>query len=147
MLIAALLLTPGCAEPAQDHAAAQPPRATAQAAPTTRALRVSVWNDTDSSPRGKTEVWLRGARSWFPDLRFGSDVKVYRDRRVGSTDTLYFYPLGRDEPEIPVFVDVTSELCPQGCVRDMVNLEIEPDEFKAWGNPVRGAPVSVARRP
>ena len=96
-------------------------------------LRVAVNDDTEQTQTPeRTEVWVRGTGSWFPNLEFGGDVRNYSDLEVGTTATLFFYPLGRDEPEIQVLVPITSELCPQGCARDLVTLDIYDDRFEVW---------------
>ena len=97
-------------------------------------LRIAVFNDTKSTPH-RTEVWVRGSGSWYPNLEFGSDVRVFEGFEVGSSTSgsIVFYPLGRDEPEIPVSIPITSNLCAQGCVRDMVQLAIHDDYFEVIG--------------
>ena len=94
-------------------------------------LRVSVSDETEQIPvEGQTEIWLRGAGSWFPNLEFGGDFRDYESLAVGTTQQLYFYPLGRDEPEILIDVPVTNDLCPNGCARDTVLLSIWDDRFE-----------------
>lgn len=99
------------------------------------AVRVEVADRTESGQTQQPEVWLRGVGSWFPDIKFGGDARTFEGRRVGTTDELFWYPLGRDEPEIKVEVSITENLCSQGCVRDMVHLEIWNDRFEVWGTP------------
>ena len=47
-----------------------------------------------------------------------------------------FYPLGREVPEIPVNVNITPELCPDTCARDVITMEIYDDRFEIWGSPI-----------
>lgn len=111
----------------------------------TKTLRVSVFAYDSGRVAGKTEVWLRGAGSWFPDLRYGSDARNFPGRRVGTVDTLFFYPHGRDEPEIPVPVGITPELCSAGCARGMIHLEVWDDRYEAWGITVVDGKIVVPR--
>ncbi len=97
-------------------------------------IRVSVFDWTEKKPiRGQTEVWLRGVGSWYPAMASGGDIREYPGRVVGAIDTLIFYPIGRESPELKVPVPITSTLCPAGCDRDVVRLEIWDDHYEAWG--------------
>lgn len=109
-------------------------------------LRVSVFNMTEATIRGKTEVWLRGQGSWFPNLSYGGDVTTFHGRKLGAIDSLYFYPFGRGGPEMMVPIEIDSALCPQACVRDMVNFEIYSRRFLAWGSPIDGHEIELKRR-
>ncbi len=111
-----------------------------------RALRVGVWDSTEKTATPRPEVWLRGAGSWFPDIEYGSDARNFEGHEVGTTIEIFFYPLGRDEPEIKVEVPITEDLCPQGCVRDMVSLEIYDDRFEIWGGPVKSQTIPRVAR-
>ncbi len=95
-------------------------------------LRVSVSDETDQIPveGQRTEIWLMGEGSWFPNLESGGDFRDYESLAVGTTQQLYFYPLGRNEPEILIDVPVTSDLCPNGCARDTVLLSVWDDRFE-----------------
>ena len=58
---------------------------------------------------------------------------MFPGRVVGTTETLFFYPMGRDYgPEIRVPVQITSALCAQeeGCARDLIRLDIYDDRFE-----------------
>lgn len=119
--------------PQQEEAVRQ----AAPAAPSSVVLRVSVADLTESRPpTGRPEVWLRGAGSWYPNMNFGSDFRDYEARRIGATDTLFVYPQGRDSPEIRVPARISSDLCPQGCPRDMVLVEIHDGYFLVSGMPL-----------
>ncbi len=110
-----------------------------------KVLRVSVFNESASPVSGRPEVWLRGAGSWYPNLEYGGDVENFPGREEGTTDTLYFYPEGRETPEIQVPARITPDMCPDGCVRDMVHLEIWDDRYEAWGATVVDAPIRIGR--
>lgn len=127
--VAVVAILAGC-EPSPEPAARTIDR---PASPQVRTLRVAVWSETTRPSAGTTEVWLRGFGSWGPQLRHGADVRNYPRRPVGATDTLYFYPHGRGGPEVVVPVPITMEMCPDGCVRDAVNLEIHDDRVEVWG--------------
>ena len=76
-------------------------------------LRVSVSDRRESDQSSvRTEIWARGSGSWFPDMRFGGDVRNFGPYMLGSTAEMVFYPLGREVPEIPVNVNITPDLCP-----------------------------------
>ena len=112
-----------------------PPRAKGDSAtvkhPTSVALNVVVWDSTEltTAPLG-TEVWIRGHGSWFPDLEQGIDSKTFGPFKVGNTTTIYFYPQGREEPEIKIASPITADFCPQGCPRWSVYLDIQDDRFE-----------------
>lgn len=150
LLVVTLILLLGCGAQASDREELEeiviPPEIEIPTVEHTEvALRVSVWDDTEARPlRGRTEVWLRGAGSWFPDVRYGSDVRTFPERRLGTVDTLMFYPMGRDGPEVVVPVFVTQGLCPLGCVRDMVNIEVSDAAYEVWG-PVAGGRTRITR--
>lgn len=111
------------------------------------ALRVSVSNMTESESQalGSPEVWLRGEGWWRPDLTYGGDVTTFEGRKLGTSDTLKFYPFGTSGPEMIVVIAVDGELCPQGCARDMVNFEIWEERFLAWGSPIDGHEIELRR--
>jgi hypothetical protein len=54
------------------------------------------------------------------------------------------YPAGREGAELPVRVELTSDLCAAGCDRDMIHVEIGDDAYVVWG-PIVGGRVEVAR--
>ena len=121
-----LVLLSGCSVPDESPDAESPP-------PQTITLRVTVSDETEQrSPTGQTEVWLRGEGSWFPDMAFGGDVRDYSGLAVGSSQEAVFYPFGRDDPEILIDVPITAALCPNGCARDTLILEIWDDRFEVW---------------
>ena len=104
-----------------------------ESAPSSVSLRIAVSDDTEHTPTPeRTEVWVRGEGSWFPDITFGGDARDFSGLEIGTSETIFFYPLGRDEPEIQVLVPITSQLCPQGCARDLVMLDIYDDRFEVW---------------
>lgn len=147
-VVASLFISAPVEEPARPTATATPEsvQPNPPAAPTTVAVRVSVADYTESRPVYRTEVWLRGVGSWHPDLKHGADVRMYPGRRIGGIDTLYFYPAGRDAPELRVPVALADSLCPAGCDRDAVRLEVWDDRFEVWGPPVPGFSIMVRRR-
>lgn len=134
------LLRPGYAQKELE-----PTRAKGRPRSAQVAIRVSAFNWTEQTIRGKTEVWLRGQGSWFPDLKYGGDVTTFEGRLVGSVDSLFFYPFGRNGPEMMVAIEIDSELCRQGCPRDMINFEVWPERFLAWGSPIEGHEIAMKR--
>ena len=131
-----LVLLGGCSVPDESPDAESPPDESPDAEsppPQTITLRVSIRDETEQrSPTGQTEVWLRGAGSWFPDMAFGGDVRNYSGLAVGSSQEVVFDPFGQDDPEIFIDVPITAALCPNGCARDMLRLEIWDDRFEVW---------------
>ena len=126
------LLAASCSTDNPGPATSVPNPEPPPAQPTTITLRVTV-SDFGSSSNVQPEVWLRGAGSWYPDITFGSDLRNFPDQVVGSDVELFFYPLGRDVPEIVVNVPITSDLCALGCARDVIHLELWDDRFEVWG--------------
>lgn len=110
------------------------------------ALRVSAFNMGDGRVSGRTEVWLRGQGSWYPDLQYDGDVTTFEGRTVGTVDSVYFYPHGRGGPVLMAPVHIGAEFCPQGCPRDMLNFEVWDDRYVAWGAGVEGHEIALKRR-
>ncbi len=110
--------------------------------PETRALRVAVTDDTDGplGGLGKVEVWVRGHGSWYPDLRFGGDVRTFDGFTLGKHDGDFFvYPDGRDGAEVRVLLDVPADMI-SGSVRDMVMVEIHRRKVVVIGVPIPDGP-------
>ena len=138
LLTVAFLAMSACGTNNPAPATSTPTPEPAPAQPATVAMRVSVFNQGEST-NARTEVWLRGHGSWYPDLSFGGDVRNFPGQAVGSEVELFFYPLGRadqqtaDMPEIVVNVPVTASLATD---RNMVRLELWDDRFEVWGGSV-----------
>jgi hypothetical protein len=111
----------------------------------TKTLRVAVYDERARSAGGRPEVWFRGAGSWYPDLRYGGDVRNFGGRRVGTVDTLFLYPRGRDAPELRILVEIAADLCPNGCDRDVLHIEISDNRAEAWARTLVGGPEAVFR--
>lgn len=73
-------------------------------------LDIVVWDDTKTRPLGKTEVWVRGQGSWFPQLRYGGDGKALGEYPVGQRNRFFLYPDGRGGREIRVVFRMRSAM-------------------------------------
>ena len=103
-------------------------------------VRVIVHDDTrDNKLHPKSEVWLRGYGSWHlqPEISSGSAARNLAPREAGKADKLSIYPDGRDGKEITVPFTMTTEMCPDGCARDSIIIEISDKSIEVFGNPVK----------
>lgn len=103
----------------------------------TASVRVAVFDDTEDEPLPqRAEIWIRGLGSWW----IAKDtVKIVPGRDFGTVDTMFIYPDGRDGSELSVKFKITSEMCPQGCVRDMISVAVEDSYVVVSGTPIRAA--------
>lgn len=100
-------------------------------------VRVVVWDDTEKKPLpGKAEIWIRGLGSWWIAKE---DMKNVADREIGAIDTIYVYPDGRSGKELKVSFKMTAEMCPQGCARDLISVEVSDTEVAVGGTPIKAA--------
>ena len=119
-------------------------------ADTTRALRVSVSDETSDWESGSSglpnlEVWIPGTGSWFPDTSFGSDViENGGPFRVGETTEIFIYPDGRDDPEFAVEVLVDADII-AGSVRDMIQITVDDATVNVFGTSIPGLEVNFQR--
>jgi hypothetical protein len=100
-------------------------------------VRIGVFEDTDKKPLPKkAEIWIRGLGSWWIARE---NVKNVADREVGSTDTMFIYPDGRSGKELSVKFKMTSDMCPQGCARDLISVAISDTHVTVNGTPIKAA--------
>ena len=137
LLLTLALLAASCSSDNPGPATSTPNSEPPPAQPATVTLRVAIWDNREQNQTAvRTELWVRGDGSWYPDMRFGGDSRNFGPYTVGSSPEMVFYPLGREIPEIPVDVRITSDICPNACDRDIINLELWDDRFEVWGAPV-----------
>lgn len=99
-------------------------------------VRVAVYDDTEASPlHPKAEIWARGLGSWWLAR---DTVKEIEGRTPGKVDQLVIYPDGREGKEITVQFQMTADMCPQGCPRDMITVAIDDTEVTVGGLPLEG---------
>jgi hypothetical protein len=100
-------------------------------------VRIAVFDDTEREPLPeKAEIWIRGLGSWWISKENVAEVP---GRDVGATDTMFIYPDARSGTELSVRFQMTAEMCPQGCVRDMIQVDISDAEVVVHGAPIRAA--------
>ena len=100
-------------------------------------VRVGVYDDTERRPMPeKAEIWIRGLGSWWI---VRETVKNVPERQVGAVDTIFVYPDGRSGKEISVRFKITTDMCPQGCARDLISVAISDTEVSVQGTPIDAA--------
>lgn len=105
-------------------------------------VRVQVWDDTDTNPiHDKCEIWFRGHGSWWlkDATKSGAAAANVGRRKVGQRDKLVLYPDGRDGQEVSIPLTMTSEMNPDGSVRDSIMITIGDDEIEIVGLPIKAA--------
>lgn len=126
--------------------------ASAMAQGPTVTVRIAIWDDvraangTRAEPRGalvSPEGFLALIPTVGEDAVFGPEVVESRGTglvlvrlRTGTRYTLRVWPRGsRVSPvDIPLLTPLT--LCPKGCDRDTVHVELYPTRAEAWGTSV-----------
>ena len=135
-LILSTVILLGCSTPPEQPSTSPPAQ---PAAPSEVAVRVSVFDDTTSRPPGpRTEAWLRGFGSWFVDMRFGGDVNVLGRKPIDVDQELFVYPDGRDGTEIRIPFRMTRDICPDGCARDTIMVDIYDDRVEVTATALIG---------
>jgi hypothetical protein len=147
LLIALSILTVvGCTvEPAGDAAGSVDTNLDSSSV---RSIRVGLYDDTDKRPPADDiEVWMRGAGSWRPDMRFGGDVKVLGEVEVPTMVDLAFYPDGRAGTEMEVKLNATADMCtqPDGCAKWLLSIAVSDTEVEIQGLLVEGFSAKFAR--
>jgi hypothetical protein len=120
-----------------------------------RMVRVAIADDTERRRiSDKAELWLRGAGSvWLQQkcnrLRNGSLACGPLDlgmRDVGQPLELYVYPdgrkldaKGRETNQFKVPFRMTTDMCSQGCARDMITVVISDTTIEVDGAPIYAA--------
>ena len=100
-------------------------------------VRVGVYDDTERRPMPeKAEIWIQGLGSWWI---VRETVKNVPERQVGAVDTIFVYPDGRSGKEISVRFKITTDMCPQGCARDLISVAISDTEVSVQGTPIDAA--------
>jgi len=108
------------------------------------AVRVTVWVDSKSKLPSDGEIWFKGHGSLWITSR--DLAKILGKRPPGQTENLYIYPDGRDGKEIVVPITMTADMCPQGCPRDSIMIDITNDSVKVVGNAVKNRSVTFNRK-
>jgi len=100
-------------------------------------VRIAVFDDTEDAPiHERAEIWLRGLGSWWIAKE---NVKNVPGREVGSVDTMFIYPDARGGNELSVKFKMTTEMCPQGCARDLISVAIQDSYVVVSGTPIEAA--------
>jgi len=100
-------------------------------------VRIAVFDDTEDAPiHERAEIWIRGLGSWWIAKE---NVKNVPGRDVGSVDTMFIYPDSRAGNELSVKFKMTSEMCSQGCARDLISVAIQDSYVVVSGTPVKAA--------
>ena len=99
--------------------------------------RIAVFDDTNKNPLPeRAEIWIRGLGSWWITKENVMDVG---GRIVGATDTMFIYPDARSGNELSVKFKMTEDMCRNGCVRDMIQVDISDAEVAVHGAPIKAA--------
>ena len=109
------------------------------------AVRVSAWVDPESRELlpSDAEVWFQGHGSLWLSR---DPVKILGKRPPGQTQNLHIYPDGRDGKKIVVPITMTADMCPQGCDRDTILINISDDLVEVVGNAVKNRSAIFRRR-
>ena len=143
--LALITLVAVLAQPGAEDIPPAEPRATTSVPVATRTLAVAVFDDTTDRPlTPDVELWVRGRGSWFPDLVGGGDRAELGAFPVGTPETLFVYPDGRDGAEIAVPFRMTAAMV-SGSVRDQVTVTIADTTVTVAGPPLGARPLVRAR--
>ena len=72
-----------------DYGITEKPYVPYRAPETEKLLKISIHLQTEERPpMGKTEVWVKGNGSWFPDLKDGDDMREFGKYRIGESLSL-----------------------------------------------------------
>ena len=109
-------------------------------------LRIAFFNDTKTRPiDSNCRMWIRGFGDFYPSRmsgwKYGGTVIEKAGPFYASGENIvYFYPDYSDESkEIKIPFKYTSEMNPNGSVRDMIHIEIKPEKIVFWGIPLKNA--------
>lgn len=105
--------------------------------------QVSVWDQTENNPLPeKAEVWIRGVGSWWMHqevVQYGGDTKEV-EVPLAERQNIYVYPDGREiGTEVEVAFQMTSEMCDDGCAKDVITINLTDTTVVAHGNPIEAA--------
>lgn len=109
------------------------------------AVRVSVWVDPESKELlpSDAEIWFQGHGSLWISR---DPVKILGKRPPGQTENLHIYPDGRDGRQFVVPITMTADMCPQGCDRDTILINISDDSVVVVGKAVKNRSITFSRR-
>ncbi len=145
-LVAAAVALAACGDRGTELETRPSAAATPPPAATEILLEITVTDDTVRLPPGPdTEIWIRGSGSWFPDLRFGGDLKGFARFPVGEEHAFFIYPDGRDGREIRVPFQMTAGMI-SGSVRDRTHVEIYDDRVVVLGTAIPDFEQTFPRR-
>ena len=106
-----------------------------------QAVRVIAVDETDESPlASRAEIWVRGHGSWWIQQAMAElgdwGVGTLSIRRIGTRDTLWVYPDGRNGKDIPIPFLVTGNMCRNGCPGDAIVITFTDGAVQVAGNAV-----------
>ncbi len=109
------------------------------------AVRVSAWVHPESRELLSidAEIWLQGHGSLWISR---DPVKILGKRPPGQTENLHIYPDGRDGRHFVVPITMTADMCPQGCDRDTILINISDDSVEVVGKAVKNRSITFSRR-
>ncbi|MGB7294206.1 MAG: hypothetical protein WBC70_01325 [Candidatus Aminicenantales bacterium] len=109
-------------------------------------LEISIWPKTEKKPLGeRTEIWIKGHGSWFPNLKYGGDKRSFGNYKVGEVKEFFLYPDGRNGIEIKVQFKMTAEMI-SGSDAAVILIDIFDDKVEVVGQAIEGRSVVFKRK-
>ena len=67
----------------------------------------------------------------------GGSIREFGPLEVDRRHVLVFTHVRRDGSAIEIPIQLTSELCPTGCDRDTLHIDVFSESVEVWGSPLR----------